>query len=180
MFPRHFRDGSLARAATCRRRPRRGRQSSECGRAGQWLRRQRSRSSTAGSSPRKPAAAAQIDVSRADARLAQQELDRAQALVARGFVSKADVERRTATRDAANARVRVAQANLGASRARIGRLDIRAPTAGLVLSRSVEAGQVVGAGSGALFRIAAGGEMEVLARLPQTDLAQLGVGVPAT
>lgn len=124
--------------------------------------------------------AAQIDVSRADARLAQQELDRAQALVARGFVSKADVERRTATRDAANARVRVAQANLGASRARIGRLDIRAPTAGLVLSRSVEAGQVVGAGSGALFRIAAGGEMEVLARLPQTDLAQLGVGVPAT
>ena len=123
--------------------------------------------------------AAQIEVARADARLAQQELERAQSLVARGFVSKADVERRIATRDAANARVRVAQANLGASRARIGRLDIRAPTAGLVLTRSVEAGQVVGAGSGALFRIAAGGEMEVLTRLPQTDLAQLGVGVPA-
>ena len=124
--------------------------------------------------------AAQIEVARADARLAQQELERAQSLVARGFVSKADVERRIATRDAANARVRVAQANLGASRARIGRLDIRAPAAGLVLTRSVEAGQVVGAGSGALFRIAAGGEMEVLARLPQTDLAQLSAGVPAT
>ena len=124
--------------------------------------------------------AAQIEVARADARLAQQELERAQSLVSRGFVSKADVERRIATRDAANARVRVAQANLAASRARIGRLDIRAPTAGLVLTRSVEAGQVVGAGSGALFRIAAGGEMEVLTRLPQTDLAQLGVGVPAT
>lgn len=124
--------------------------------------------------------AAQIEVARADARLAQQELERAQSLVSRGFVSKADVERRIATRDAANARVRVAQANLGASRARIGRLDIRAPTAGLVLTRSVEAGQVVGAGSGALFRIAAGGEMEVLTRLPQTDLAQLSVGVPAT
>ena len=124
--------------------------------------------------------AAQIEVARADARLAQQELERAQSLVARGFVSKADVERRIATRDSANARVRVAQANLGASRARIGRLDIRAPTAGLVLTRSVESGQVVGAGSGALFRIAAGGEMEVQARLPQTDLAQLGVGVQAT
>ncbi|HEY5722078.1 MAG TPA: efflux RND transporter periplasmic adaptor subunit [Allosphingosinicella sp.] len=124
--------------------------------------------------------AAQIEVARADARLAQQELERAQSLVSRGFVSKADVERRIATRDSANARVRVAQANLAASRARIGRLDIRAPTAGLVLTRSVEAGQVVGAGSGALFRIAAGGEMEVQARLPQTDLAQLGVGVPAT
>ncbi|HEY0626672.1 MAG TPA: efflux RND transporter periplasmic adaptor subunit [Allosphingosinicella sp.] len=124
--------------------------------------------------------AAAIDVARADARLAQQELERAQALVSRGFVSKADVERRVATRDAANARVRVAQAQLGASRARIGRLDVRAPAAGLILDRNVEAGQVVSAGSGALFRIAQGGQMELLARLPQTDLATLSVGVPVT
>ena len=123
--------------------------------------------------------AAQIDVARADARLAQQELERAQALVARGFVSKADVERRIATRDAALARVRVAQANLGQSRARIGRLDVRAPAAGLVLSRSVEPGQVVGGGSGALFRIARGGQMEMLAQLPEADLARLSPGVPA-
>ena len=76
--------------------------------------------------------------------------------------------------------MRVAQANLAASRARIGRLDVRAPTAGLVLSRSVEAGQVVSAGSPALFRIAAGGQMELRARLPQTELARLSIGVPAT
>lgn len=124
--------------------------------------------------------AASVDVARADARLAQQELERAQALVSRGFVSKADVERRTATRDAANARVRVAQAQLGASRARIGRLDIKSPSAGLVLDRNVEPGQVVGAGSGALFRIAQGGQMELLARLPQEDLSTLGSGIPAT
>ncbi|HEY0044167.1 MAG TPA: efflux RND transporter periplasmic adaptor subunit [Allosphingosinicella sp.] len=123
--------------------------------------------------------AASIDVARADARLAQQELDRAQSLVSRGFVSKADVERRIATRDAANARVRVAQAQLGAARARIGRLDVRAPAAGLVLDRNVEAGQVVSGGSGALFRIAQGGEMELAARLSQEDLARLSVGVPA-
>jgi HlyD family secretion protein len=123
--------------------------------------------------------AAQIEVARADARLAQQELDRAQALVSRGFVSKADVDRRIATRDAANARVRVAQAQLGESRARIGRLDIRAPAAGLVLDRNVEAGQVVGAGSGALFRIARGGQMEMIARLPEADLLRLSVGIPA-
>lgn len=122
--------------------------------------------------------AASIDVARADARLAQQELDRAQALVARGFVSKADVERRTATRDAANARVRVAQAQLGASRARIGRLDIRAPAAGLVLGRNVEPGQVVSGGSGPLFRIARGGEMEMIAQLPQQELAVMRVGLP--
>ena len=124
--------------------------------------------------------AASIDVARADARLAQQELERAQALVSRGFVSKADVERRIATRDAANARVRVAQAQLGAIRARIGRLDIRAPAAGLVLERNVEAGQVVSGGSGALFRIAQGGMMELLAKLNESDLAQLAVGVPVT
>ncbi len=124
--------------------------------------------------------AASIEVARADARLAQQELDRAQALVSRGFVSKADVERRIATRDAANARVRVAQAQLGASRARIGRLDIRAPAAGLVLDRNIEAGQVVSGGTGALFRIAEGGQMELLARLSHEDLASLRAGVPAT
>jgi HlyD family secretion protein len=123
--------------------------------------------------------AAQIEVARADARLAQQELERAQALVARGFVSKADVERRIATRDAANARVRVAQANLGQSRARIGRLDVRAPAAGLVLDRNVEPGQIVGGASGALFRIARGGQMEMLAKLPESDLARLSAGVPA-
>jgi RND family efflux transporter MFP subunit len=124
--------------------------------------------------------AASIEVARADARLAEQELQRAQTLVSRGFVSKADVERRIATRDAANARVRVAQAQLGAARARIGRLDVRAPAAGLVLDRSVEPGQIVGGASGPLFRIAQGGQMELLARLPQTDLSTLSVGVPVT
>ncbi|HEX8363870.1 MAG TPA: efflux RND transporter periplasmic adaptor subunit [Allosphingosinicella sp.] len=123
--------------------------------------------------------AAQIDVARADLNLAQANLNRAQRLLPRGFVSRADIDRLTATRDAAAARVRVASATLGATRARIGRLDVRAPAAGLVLSRNVEAGQVVSAGSPPLFRIAAGGQMEVRARLPQTDLARLSAGVPA-
>ena len=123
--------------------------------------------------------AAQVQVNQADLRLAQSNLDRAQRLLPRGFVSRADIDRLTATRDAAAARVRVAQAQVNATRARIGRLDVRAPTAGLVLERNVEAGQVVGAGSGALFRIAAGGQMELLARLPQDDLARLQVGTPA-
>ena len=123
--------------------------------------------------------AANIDVARADAALAQQELDRAQSLVGRGFISKSDLQRRVAARDAANARVRVAQAQLGQSRARIGRLDVRAPAAGLVLARNVEPGQVVGPGTGALLRVALGGEMEVKALLPQEDLARVSVGTVA-
>ena len=87
---------------------------------------------------------ASIQVARADAALAQNEYDRSAALVGRGFVSKADLDRKRAARDAAQARVRVAQAQLGATRAQIGRLDIRAPTSGLVLARSIEVGQIVG------------------------------------
>jgi len=124
--------------------------------------------------------AAQIQVARADARLAQSNLDRAMALVSRGFISKADIDTKRATRDAADARVRVAEAQLGEIRARIGLLNIRAPTAGLILDRNVEVGQVVGAGSGALFRMAEGGQMELRAKLAQEDLQRLSVGQPAS
>lgn len=123
---------------------------------------------------------ASITAAEADARLAQANLERAQALVSRGFISKAEIDRLTATRDAARARVGVARAQLGANRARIGRLDIRAPESGLVLTRSVEPGQVVGAGAGVLFRLARGGEMEMRAQLSEQDLARLAVGRPAS
>jgi len=124
--------------------------------------------------------AANVQVARADAALAQNEYERSEALVGRGFVSKADLDRKRAARDAAAARVRVAQAQLAASRARVGRLDIRAPASGLILERNIEVGQVVGAGSGALFRLAAGGAMEMRAQLAQEDLAFVRVGMPAT
>ncbi len=124
--------------------------------------------------------AASIQVARADAALAQNELDRSQALVGRGFVSKADLDRKRAARDVASARVRVAQAQLGGARARIGRLDIRAPSAGLILSRSVEVGQVVSAGAGGLFRLARGGEMEMRASMSQQDLSQVRTGMAAS
>ena len=123
--------------------------------------------------------AAQIGVAQADARLAQSNLDRALRLVEKGFISKADVDRLTATRDAANARVRVAGAQLGELQARTARLNIVAPAAGLVLERKVEPGQVVSAGSGVLFRLAKGGEMELKAQLGEVDLAALAPGVNA-
>lgn len=123
---------------------------------------------------------AQVEVARADANLAQANLDRALKLVERGFISKADIDRLTATRDAANARVKVAQAQVGELRARSSRLNIVAPASGLVLDRMVEPGQVVSAGSGALFRIAQGGEMEMLAQLSEVDLATLSTGLEAT
>lgn len=123
--------------------------------------------------------AASIEVARADANLAQANLDRALKLVERGFISKADVDRLTATRDAAAARVKVSQAQLREANARTARLNIIAPTTGLVLERNVEPGQTVSAGSPPLFRIAKGGEMEVMAQVSEDQLASLPTGVSA-
>lgn len=125
------------------------------------------------------AASAQVQVAQADANLAQSNLDRALQLVERGFVSKADVDRLTATRDAAVARVQVARAQVGELQARNARLNIVAPSAGLVLERNVEIGATVSAGSGPLFRIARGGELEMLAQVGEEELARLRAGVSA-
>jgi HlyD family secretion protein len=123
--------------------------------------------------------AAQIAAARANASLAQSNYERAIALQGRGFVSKAEIDSKRAERDAANAQVRVAQAQLAATRAQIGQLNVLAPTAGLILTRNVEVGQIVGPGSGALFRLAEGGQMEMRAQLAQQDLTFTHVGMPA-
>jgi RND family efflux transporter MFP subunit len=124
--------------------------------------------------------AAQVEAARANAALAQSNYERAVALVDRGFVSKAEIDAKKATRDAANAQVRVAQAQLNSMRAEVGRLNVVAPSSGLILERNVEVGQVVGAGSTGLFRMAEGGQMEMRAQVSQQDLAFVHVGMPAT
>jgi HlyD family secretion protein len=123
--------------------------------------------------------AATIEAAKANAALAQSDYERALALQGRGFVSKAEIDSKKAARDAAYAQVRVAQAQLGATRAQIGQLDVKAPAAGLILSRNVELGQIVSPGSGALFRLAEGGAMEMQAQLAQQDIALMHVGMPA-
>lgn len=150
--------------------------------AGDWVRQGQVLVSVDRSVQTQQAAAleAQIGVARADLQLAQNELDRAMQLVERGFISKADVDRKTATRDAARARVNVTNAQLAETRARNARLDVRAPVSGYVLQRNVETGQTVSAGSGILFRIAKDGELELQAKLSEDDLGQVAVGIPAT
>jgi RND family efflux transporter MFP subunit len=125
-------------------------------------------------------AAAQIEVQQANARLAQANLDRALKLVDRGFISKADVDRLTSTRDAAVAQVKVAQASYRELLARNARLNIVAPVGGLILERHVEVGQVLGAGGqNPPFTMAEGGQMELQAKVGEDDLASISVGSPA-
>src|SRR3546814_11485997 len=84
----------------------------------------------------------------------------------------ADIDQKTAARDAARAQVAVAEAQLNEMRARIDRLDIRAPEAGIVLERSVEPGQVVGQGGSPLFRIAKDGKVEMRAQLADQEISR--------
>jgi RND family efflux transporter MFP subunit len=123
--------------------------------------------------------AAQIQAAKAQAALAQSDYDRAIALESRGFISKAEIDAKKAARDAAYAQVRVAQAQLGATRAQINQLNVLAPASGLILARNVEVGQIVSPGSGALFRLAEGGQMEMRAQLAQQDLAAVHPGMAA-
>ncbi|HSQ95909.1 MAG TPA: efflux RND transporter periplasmic adaptor subunit [Croceibacterium sp.] len=123
--------------------------------------------------------AAQIQVAQANAQLAQSNLDRALKLVDRGFISKADVDRLTSTRDAAIAQVKVAQASYRELLARNARLNIVAPVSGLILDRKVEVGQVLAAGSNAPFTIAQDGQMELLAKVGEDDLGTIAVGATA-
>lgn len=123
--------------------------------------------------------AAQIQVARSNAELAEANYQRALQLVGKGFISKAEVDRLRATRDAANAQVRVASAQLSVLQAQSRRLNIVAPAAGLILERRVDPGQIVSGGSGVLFRIAKDGEMELKAQLGEIDLAAIAPGVSA-
>lgn len=119
---------------------------------------------------------ASVAASQADLNLAQANLDRAERLVERGFISKADIDRLTATRDSSAAGLKVSQAQLNETRARNNRLSIVAPKSGFVLERDVEPGQTVTQGSGILFRIAQNGEMELQAQLGEGDLANVSIG----
>jgi RND family efflux transporter MFP subunit len=124
--------------------------------------------------------AAQIEVAKADAALAQANLDRGLKLVGRGFISKAQIDQLTATRDAAVARVKVAQASYRETLARNARLDIVAPVGGLILTRDVEVGQVLGAGGQTPpFTLAQDGQMEHLAKVGEDDLGSIAVGSTA-
>jgi HlyD family secretion protein len=124
--------------------------------------------------------AAQIEVAKANAALAQANLERGLKLVDRGFISKAQIDQLTATRDAAVAQVKVSQASYRELLARNARLNIVAPAPGLILTRNVEVGQVLNAGGqNPPFTMAQGGDMELLAKVGEDDLGSISVGATA-
>ncbi|WP_404334509.1 efflux RND transporter periplasmic adaptor subunit [Sphingomonas sp. MMS12-HWE2-04] len=93
-------------------------------------------------------ARAGLATAQSDLALAQSDLGRAQRLVAVEAVSKSDVERLQARVRAAGASVAAAQARVRARALDIEFTQVRAPIAGRISDRKVDAGNLVAAGEG--------------------------------
>lgn len=151
-------------------------------------------------------AALQAEVSRAEVALAEadRDLKRNQMLVEKGFVSQAALEKSQSAVATAREQVKTAQAQraVGDAQVRNGealvkqresqlsqakvdleRTTIRAPVDGIVISRSVDAGQTVAASLQAptLFVIARNlTDMQVEASIDESEIGRIAIGQDAT
>ena len=111
------------------------------------------------------AARVERDQQRADYR-------RFEELQQKGFISQAELDRRKATLDAADARFQQADANARTSGNQAGYSVLHAPHDAVVVGVDAEVGQVVAAGQSVL-RLARTGEKEVAIGIPEQQLAVL-------
>lgn len=120
------------------------------------------------------AQAAQAGVSAAKVDRDQQRADyqRFVDLQAKGFISQAELDRRKASLDAAEARYLQAEANARTSGNQADYSTLRAPHDAVVIAIDAEVGQVVGAGQ-SVIRLARTGEKEVQVGIPEQLLAAL-------
>ena len=124
------------------------------------------------------AAQAQVSAAQTQRNLAAADLKRFTDLKAQGFVSGAEIERRQATLQAAEASLRQAQAQGAVQGNQAAYTRLLADAAGVVLSVDAEVGQVVAAGT-PVVRVARDGARDVVFAVPEDRLAQLRVGQSA-
>jgi HlyD family secretion protein len=122
---------------------------------------------------------AALDLARAEAELAVAEYRRALAVGKSGALSAEETEKRHSNSVTAEAKVKVAAAQLAEAQARLARMQVRAPAEGTILTRTVEVGQTA-MPSGTLFRMAEGDEVELRADVAEQDLPALKVGQPVS
>lgn len=106
-------------------------------------------------------------------------LNRARELNRSGYLSAATLETATARQQTATAQLASAEAARGETAARLAQTAVRAPVNGVISSRSVTKGQIVSAGA-ELFRMVRDGRLELDAQIPETELATVQAGMPAT
>lgn len=124
------------------------------------------------------AAKAQVAAAQADLALARAEYERAQNLFAQKFISASMVDSRRTQFEAAQAKLRQAQAQDQVSANQVGYTTLLADRDGVVTAVPVEAGQVVAAGQ-LVVRIADPSQREVLTWLPEGRVSAFKPGQPA-
>lgn len=112
---------------------------------------------------------------KASAKLAEQELERAERLHDSKVVSLAELEAKTAQRDAALASVAAASAQAAEASVALGDTVLRAPSDGVILARRVEEGSLVSPGSVA-FVIADTRNVKITFGAPQALVERLHIG----
>lgn len=145
---------------------------------------------------------AEASVSQAQSQIASAEATRVQAVAALGRVErlrKSGSASQAALDDAiaaeagaqaqaasaadglavAQAALALAEAAQGLARLNLARTDITAPTDGVIVERQAELGAISASGGEPLFRLIAGGEIELSAEVIETTLHQLSAGDPA-
>lgn len=125
------------------------------------------------------AALAQVSAAQTQRDLAAADLKRFTDLKAQGFISQAELDRRQAALDAAEATLRQARAQGSVQGNQAGYARLLADAAGVVLSVDAEVGQVVAAGT-AVVRVARDGARDVVFSVPENRLDSVKPGASAT
>ncbi|THF61935.1 efflux RND transporter periplasmic adaptor subunit [Pseudothauera nasutitermitis] len=125
------------------------------------------------------AAVARVEAARADLVLARSELKRNEELHVRGFISASALDARRTAVEAAEAAERAARAQADSAANQTAYAELRAVEAGVVTAVMAEPGSVLAAGQ-AVVRFARPSEREVLIHVPESRVANLRAGMPAT
>ena len=124
------------------------------------------------------AAQAQVSAAQTQRDLAAADLKRFTDLKAQGFVSGAEIERRQATLQAAEASLQQARAQGALQGNQADYTRLLADSAGVVVSVEAEVGQVVAAGS-PVVRVARDGARDVVFSVPESDAVLVKPGLKA-
>ena len=120
------------------------------------------------------AAQASVAEAQSNAVRARGEYQRAESIRDSGALSSEAIEQRHSASVAADARLAAARAQLALVNAQVQGGYVRAPVAGLVISRSVQLGAVVNTQE--MFRIAGDNRLEVSAQISETDVISMRAG----
>lgn len=125
------------------------------------------------------ARAAQAQLVAAEAELGRARADQARfaQLAQDQLVSRSTIDAQNAAATAAQAQVSAARADMTVARNQAGYTQLRAPADGVIAARSVEAGEVVGAGQ-TVFTLASDGAREVAFAVPEGAIGSIRPGQP--